>query len=173
MADPSADLREFLSHTPFFGGLPEVALDQLIGMLKEKRVAAGSEVFHEGDKGCSMYVVREGNLIACRQGASGRNVRLVHYVPGDFFGETTLIEMQPRPASVVAEQEALVYELSNGALYRLYQQDLKAYVLILQNINRELCRRLRKAEGRVTQKADESGDEITQISKVNPLPGRG
>ena len=48
-------------------------------------------------------------------------------------------------------------------LYRLYQADVQAYVLILQNINRELCRRLRGAGNRLAQVADASGDEVTQI----------
>ncbi len=48
-------------------------------------------------------------------------------------------------------------------LYRLYREDVKAYVLVLQNINRELCRRLRKADSRLTQIADEAHDEVTQI----------
>ena len=70
----------------------------------------------------------------------------MRYSPGDFFGETTLIEMQPRPFSVVVEHPALLYELTNMDLYALYRQDVKACVLILQNINRELCRRLRRRE---------------------------
>jgi hypothetical protein len=35
--------------------------------------------------------------------------------------------------------------------------------MVLQNINRELCRRLRRADKRITELADEAGDEKTQI----------
>ena len=49
------------------------------------------------------------------------------------------------------EVEAVLYELTNRDLYRLYQDDLKAYVLVLQNINRVLCRRLRRATARITE----------------------
>jgi CRP/FNR family transcriptional regulator, cyclic AMP receptor protein len=60
-------------------------------------------------------------------------------------------------------------------LYKLYQADVKAYVLVLQNINRELCRRLRKADTRITEFADEAKDDITQIGsfrKSNPPPAK-
>jgi hypothetical protein len=45
---------------------------------------------------------------------------------------------------------------------------VKSYVLVLQNINRELCRRLRRASVRITAYADEAGDEVTQIRDTAP-----
>ena|SRR5947208_848760 len=44
--------------------------------------------------------------------------------------------MQPRPFSVMVESEARLLELTNADLYKLYQDDVKSYVLVLQNINR-------------------------------------
>jgi len=73
---------------------------------------------------------------------------------GDHFGVTALIEMEPRPFSCVAEKDSLLYELTNVDLYQLYKQDTKAYLLLLQNINRELCRRLRKAATRIAALED-------------------
>jgi hypothetical protein len=45
---------------------------------------------------------------------------------------------------------------------------VKSYVLVLQNINRELCRRLRRASVRITAYAAEAGDELTQIRETGP-----
>ncbi len=75
----------------------------------------------------------------------------------------TLIEMQPRPFSVVAENDARLLQLTAQDLYALYREDVKAYVLVLQNINRELCRRLRRAGNRITEICDGDDDEVTQI----------
>ena len=69
--------------------------------------------------------------------------------PGDFFGEMTLIEMQNRSATVVAESPAVLYELTAQKLYACYKADVHAYVIVLQNINRELSRRLRRADKRI------------------------
>jgi CRP-like cAMP-binding protein len=158
-----SDLTDFLSRTPFFGGLTPESMDRLASMLVERSYAAGTEVFHEGDQGKSMYVVHTGELIANQTGESGSSVRLMRFFEGDFFGETTLIEMQPRPYTVVSDRDARLWELTNRNLYELYQKDVKAYVLVLQNINRELCRRLRRAGNRITEFADEAEDERTQI----------
>lgn len=163
MTDTVQALKDTLIHTPFFGGLEPESLDRVVSMLVERRVPAGTAVFREGESGRSMYVLTAGHVVMCRTGESGHQIRLVRLNPGDFFGETTLIEMQPRPCSALVETEAHLLELSNRSLYQLYREDVKAYVLVLQNINRELCRRLRKSDARICELADESRDELTQI----------
>jgi CRP-like cAMP-binding protein len=171
--DQMAERKEFLVRTPFFGGLEEQALERVISMLVEKGYPRGELIFREGEQGRSMYIVRTGELIKCQKGERGNLIRLMRFNPGDFFGETTLIEMQPRQFSVKVERDAQLYELTNMDLYRLYQADIKAYVMVLQNINRELCRRLRRADERITEVADEFGDPATQIgmaSKIRRLP---
>lgn len=157
------ELEAFLSRTPFFGGLAPAALHRVVGMLEARRLPAGAVVFDEGDRGASMFVVETGELVAVQSGPSGRPVRLMRLQPGDFFGETTLIEMHPRPYTVQAEADTVLHELTSMGLYRLYREDVQAYVLVLQNINRELCRRLRRAGDRLAEVADEADDDVTQI----------
>ncbi len=168
MTSTPETLKNFLTRTPFFGGLEDSALERIIQMLQERRFKTGAKVFLEGDTGRSMYVIASGEIVMCRAGDSGHQVKLFRLHPGDFFGETTLIEMQPRPYSAQVSMDSVLYELTNMDLYRLYREDVKAYVMVLQNINRELCRRLRKADTRITEIADESGDEVTQISLRSP-----
>jgi hypothetical protein len=63
--------------------------------------------------------------------------------------------MQNRSATVVAESAAVLHELSARNLYAYYKTDIHAYVMVLQNINRELCRRLRAADDRIAELAAE------------------
>ncbi len=158
-----AQLKDFLVKTPFFGGLPDTSLQRIMAMLTQRCFFEGATVFKEGDSGRSMYIIEEGSLVVYRNGPSGKPIKMVRMGPGAFFGETTLIEMQPRPHTVRAESAAVLYELTNANLYALFQQDVDAYILVLQNINRELCRRIRRADGRIADWADESDDPSTQI----------
>ena len=144
----------FLSTTSFFGGLAPPVVDAVAAKLTERKIAAGEQLFAEGESGKSMYIVRSGELIVQRHCADGTQARLLMMRPGDHFGVTSLIEMEPRPFSCRAEKDSLLYELTNMDLYSLYKSDQKAYVLVLQNINRELCRRLRKAAQRIAALED-------------------
>jgi CRP/FNR family transcriptional regulator, cyclic AMP receptor protein len=63
----------------------------------------------------------------------------------------TLIEMQNRSATVVAESPTVLYELTAKKLYTCYKTDIHAYVMVMQNISRELCRRLRRADNRIAE----------------------
>ena len=125
MAVSSPDLKAFLLATPFFGGLSDASLERLVSMLVECRFDAGATVVAEGEPGRSMFVVHSGELV--------------------------VIEMQNRSATVVAESPTVLYELTAGKLYACYKADIQAYVMVMQNINRELCRRLRRADRRIAE----------------------
>jgi len=151
MAVSSPDLKAFLLATPFFGGLSDASLDLLVTMLVERQFEAGATVVTEGEPGRSMFVVHAGELVVSRLGDSGRSIWMAALEPGDFFGEMTLIEMQNRSATVVAESATVLYELTAKNLYTYYKADIHAYVIVMQNINRELCRRLRRADIRIAE----------------------
>jgi len=166
MVVSSPDLKAFLVATPFFGGVSDASLDLLISMLVERRFDVGATVVAEGEPGRSMYVVHSGQLVVSKLGESGRVIRMSGLGPGDFFGEMTLIEMQNRSATVVAESPTVLYELTTRNLYMYYKADVYAYVMVLQNINRELCRRLRSADNRIAELADASSESME--SRVRP-----
>ena len=151
MSISSPDLKAFLLATPFFGGLSDASLDLLVSMMVERRFDTGAAIVTEGEPGRSMFIVHSGKLVVSKLGESGRSIFMSILEPGDFFGEMTLIEMQNRSASVVAESQTLLYELTAKNLYTYYKADIHAYVIVMQNINRELCRRLRRADGRIAE----------------------
>src|SRR6516164_8085441 len=117
MAVSSPDLKAFLVATSFFGGLSDASLDLLISMLVESRFDAGATIVAEGEPGRSMFIVKSGRLAVSKRADSGSVVPISSLRPGDFFGEMTLIEMQNRSATVVAESETVLYELTAPKLY--------------------------------------------------------
>ena len=150
MTVSSPDLKAFLLATPFFGGLTDPSLELLISMLVERNFDIGATVVAEGEPGRSMFIVKSGRLAVSKRGNSESVIPISVLEPGDFFGEMTLIEMQNRSATVVAETPTVLYELTAQKLYACYKADIHAYVIVLQNINRELCRRLRRSDDRLT-----------------------
>lgn len=157
MVVSAPDLKAFLLATPFFGGLADHSLDLLIAMLVERRFDAGATVVTEGEPGRSLFIVKSGRLAVSKRANAESIVPISVLQPGDFFGEMTLIEMQNRSATVIAESPTVLYELTAQKLYTCYKADIHAYVIVLQNVNRELCRRLRRADDRFA--ADQAGND--------------
>lgn len=167
MAANVDDLLQFLPTIALFGGLEEPTLRRVIAMMKEHRLERGVVVCKQGDSGKDMFVVRSGEVAVVRERESGRRVKMVRLGPGEFFGEMTLIDPQKRSATIVVEEPALLFALGNRDLYRLFQEDVNGYVMILQNLCREMSRRLRTTNARLSQMAEESdNDESTLIRNV-------
>jgi CRP/FNR family cyclic AMP-dependent transcriptional regulator len=149
----SPELKAFLVATPFFAGLSDASLETLISMLVERRFDLGASIVVEGQPGRSMYIIHSGEVVVSKIVRSGHVIRMTRLRRGDFFGEMTLIEPQNRSATVVAETPTVLYELTARNLYAYYKADIHAYVMVMQNINRELCRRLRRADNRIAELA--------------------
>jgi len=144
----------FLQSVPVFHDLKGTSLESVLDVLEEETWSAGQHVFHEAELGRTMYIIREGEVEVLRRSTTGNQVPIVRLGPGETFGEMTLVELQPRSASVVAKKKTVTYSLTNLDLWNLYKSDNYAYVIILQNICRMLSRRLRKADSRIADFLD-------------------
>lgn len=154
-----AELMEWLPSIPIFGGLEAGTLERVVALLGEHHVKPDEEICRQGDSGRAMFVVREGEVVICRDTDDGRRMKMVRMGAGEFFGEMTLIDIQKRSATVVATKPSILYSLGNRDLYSLYQKDVAGYVMVLQNICRELSRRLRVTNARLQELASDRDDE--------------
>jgi CRP/FNR family cyclic AMP-dependent transcriptional regulator len=161
------ELMRWLPSIALFGGLTEDTLRRVIGLLGVHQAAPGEALCRQGESGRAMFLVRSGEVMVCRELSDGRRVKVVRLGPGEFFGEMTLLDVQKRSATVVVEQPSLLYSLGGRDLYALYQQDVAGYVMILQNLCRELSRRLRVTNAKLQELA-EGGDEELDRTLIRP-----
>jgi CRP-like cAMP-binding protein len=136
----------FLANIPIFGGLPGNALARLVSVGRMLHVAAGEQVFAEGEPARSMFIVYEGKLEICKRGRNGFEFCLAILKPGDCVGEMSLIDIQPRSATARALGQAALYVLEQAEIAKLYDTDLEVYTLLVLNLAREISRRLRYAD---------------------------
>jgi CRP/FNR family cyclic AMP-dependent transcriptional regulator len=140
--------KEFLHNIAVFGGLPDPTMDRLLEMMQMRGHRAGENVCTEGELGRELFVLRVGNVeVRKRSKDNARQTILAQLKGGDCFGEMSLIDVQPRSATVFALEPTELYVLNNMDLYKLYEEDLAGYTFLVQNICRELSRRLRRADG--------------------------
>jgi small-conductance mechanosensitive channel/CRP-like cAMP-binding protein len=102
-----------LGKVPLFEAFDSEEQDRLSALMHEHCFPAGQTIFNQGDPGKSLFLIAEGVLDVYATVDGARDpVRLDRMVPGDVFGEMSLLTGQPRSASVVAATECVVYELS-------------------------------------------------------------
>lgn len=89
--------------TGFFDVLPEPERTRVVSIARRRVFAKRTVVFHAGDPGDAMHVVRKGRF-AVQNSAGGLDVNTMAILgPGDHFGELALLsEDSIRTASVVA-----------------------------------------------------------------------
>jgi CRP-like cAMP-binding protein len=130
-----------------FGAVGDDVLAFLASRLAVQMLVPGEVVFHEGDPARDMFVVIAGEMEVMKRGQTGIDARVALLGPGDWFGEMSILDVQPRSATVRAVAPARLLRVAAHDLDVLYRHDVKAYAIIVLNIARELSRRLRVADG--------------------------
>jgi CRP-like cAMP-binding protein len=159
---------ESLREIGLFGALSDEVLEYLASSLPVQLVEAGAPVFREGDQAREMFVVLSGEVEVLKRTRRGAEARVALLGPGDWFGEMSILDVQPRSASVIAVAPARLLRITSEALDGLYRKDLKSYSLIVLNVARELSRRLRVADGII---ADFFADVLDEYVAKKSLRG--
>ncbi len=134
-----------LKRVPLFSHLGDEEVARLSRALREKAYPKNSVILFEDDPGDALYVVVTGEVKVVRIGEDGREVILSILSEGDFFGEMSLIDDQPRSAHVIAMQDANLLVLRRED----FQQAFKEMPTIALGLLKALSRRLRRADDKI------------------------
>ena len=136
-----------LKNIGLFGALSDDVLQHLTSLLTVEAPEAGQVLFREGDAATAMYVVISGEVEVLKRSRSGVDARVAVLGPSDWFGEMSIVDIQPRSATVRALAPGRLVRVTPSDLDTLYRHDLRAYAIVILNLARELSRRLRVADG--------------------------
>jgi len=143
---------------------------RLLGAARPRSFKRNEIVFHEGDPGETLHLVRKGRLGVRISTSSGESVTLSVLSPGDAFGELALVSRPPhhyRTATVTAFESSETLALSGSAFAALCREHPSVERLVVSLLAErvdQLSRRLLEAlyigvEGRVFRRLMEL-DEI-------------
>lgn len=134
--------RELLAKVSIFNGLDGDALEKLGTKLKVMTYAKDGVIVSQDDPGDSMFIIKKGRVKVGLYGDSGREVILSILREGDFFGEMSLLDGQPRSANVIANVKSEMLVLSRND----FVDHLKEQPGTALNILAEMSLRLRQAD---------------------------
>lgn len=135
---------EVLAEIALFGGLSAAALEYLLPLMRHVTLQEGDVLFCEGDSGTDLYVVLEGAVSVSRS-CNGQMTEVAVLGAGQWFGEGSVLAMQPRSATIAATGPTQLLRIAASTLNQLYRHDIKAYALFVLNVARDLGRQLRSA----------------------------
>lgn len=129
--------RSWLEKVPLFGGCGTDVLDRLAAATAEFEFAAGQAIVQQGRVGNGLYIIVEGE-VRIVQGTT----ELARLGQGDFFGELSVLDQQPRNASVYAVEPTTCLALAAWDVMPMLESDAR----LTLNLLRELVRRLRSTD---------------------------
>ena len=136
-----------IAQVSLFQDLGPAELEEIALMCTRKIYAPNSPIIITEDEEHSFYIISQGAVIIKTLDPTMREKVLAHLEPGDFFGEISAIDSEPRSADVVAgnnEVEVLLFSQKD------FLEILQNYSSVHLALSREFCRRLRLVNQRVT-----------------------
>ncbi len=134
--------RELLKKVSIFADLDDASLGRIERLFYEKQYPRDSVIVGQEDPGDSLFVVSRGKVKVVLYGGSGREVILSMFKPGDFFGEMSLLDNQPRSANVIAVEDSTLLVLER----RAFAEHLEHHPRTALHVLAEMSRRLRRAD---------------------------
>lgn len=136
--EASGDARiRHLQRVPLFSGFSEDELRRVADLSRILEAPAGTVVTKIGEPGDSFFVIIDGMVGVRTPVGAGIQLR-----PGDFFGEMSLLDGEPRSATIVATTDVRLLIVDRFHFWRLMDEtpDLTRRILTI------LSRRVRHLE---------------------------
>ncbi len=129
--------RRHLQRVPLFSGFNEDELRRVAELSRIAEAPVGTVITQIGEAGDSFFVIIDG--MAAVQTPVGAGIQLQ---PGDFFGEMSLLDGEPRSATIVATTDLRLLIVDRSHFWRLLDEtpDLIRRMLTI------LSRRVRRLE---------------------------
>jgi len=107
-----------LENVNLFSGLSDKALAEIEQHGTIKSYNKNTIIINQNDETDSLYVILSGKVKVYISGEDGREVVLNYQVPGEYFGEMSLIDRQPRAASVMTVEPSKLMIIARSAFMR-------------------------------------------------------
>lgn len=131
-----------LKMTDIFSETSEEILVDIASIIVEEQVNAGETIVIKGDAGNCMYIIYEGKVRVF----DGEHT-FAQLENRDFFGELSLLDAQPRSASVSALEDTFLLRLDQHTFFEILSDRIE----VTREILKILCRRLRHQNQVVAQ----------------------
>lgn len=131
---PAMSTGSQLAKIKLLQGLSEVELIDLARAARWHRFEEGEVIFDRQSDCRGVYLVVEGEVDVVNFSSQGREIAYARVREGDFFGELSAIDGQPRSANIVAQSNCRIAELSRETFTELLKERPQIAFRVLQKM---------------------------------------
>jgi len=122
-----------LHSVPLFSGLKEKQLKSILAGAKQRAYPEGEVIVAEGEAGVAFYLILDGAVEVKKKGKV-----LAKLGSGNFFGEMSLLDRNPRSSDVVASKPTTVLALSSWEFQGLLESNNEIAMSLLKTLTHRL-----------------------------------
>ena len=137
---------DMLKGVDLFSSLTDEQIEKMGSLAIENHYKRDQSIILEDDSvNQALFLIAEGEVKVYMSGTDGRETILSLLGPGDFFGEMSLLDGDPRSASVKSVSNAIILVIRRDDFISL----LFKYPDLSMSLLEEMSRRLRKANRQI------------------------
>ncbi len=152
----------FLRRVPLFNDLEGSDLQFLSDICIEREYPAGDKIFSENDRGDALYIIESGRVSVVTGDCDP--VTLAVLQERECFGEMSILDGEPRSASVVVQKDVKLLVITREDFHGILLARPKIAISLFRTLSirlRETLNKLTSAERREMNKIDKSCEEET------------
>ncbi|MGD9308617.1 MAG: cyclic nucleotide-binding domain-containing protein, partial [Desulfosarcina sp.] len=146
---PLTDKILHLKNIEIFSDLSINELAAVASVTEEAVFDPGEQVFKEGDRGDTLYLVLEGDVAVIKDCNLAREIELDSISAGDYFGEMALFGDDRRSATIRVKKASRFLTLNKQEL----QEIVREYPQIALHVCRVLSMRIRHLHGKISDQS--------------------
>jgi len=151
------EARTILRGEPLFQCLSEDQIDSLVKQSELNHFGRGERVIEEGAEGDSMFILLRGGAVVSIA-KNGSTIPVANLRSGDCFGEMSLLTGEKRSATVKAEGDCYVMEISKDVMGKVIRESPDC----LRQLSELLAKRKMHTDGVIKDLGSASDDQIAK-----------
>ena len=148
-----------LADVKLFELLDQNELGELASVIDNKIAAAGETIFHAGDLGDALYIVKDGEVELYIRDTTGQKIVLATVSKNELFGELSMLDSRPRSATALAVVDCELLLLDRDDLLLLFKKQPDAALNMLAAMSGMLRKVDRLLQTRVSRNVNEEMEE--------------
>ena len=138
-------MADTLKDITLFSGIDDESLQYLEKVAVKKSFPKNTILFSKGDETDSLYIVKSGMVKAIIVDEEGKEMILSIHRPGEYFGEMSLIDKEPRSATLITKEPTQLLIIHRKDFMKVFNSNPD----MVYDLFRILLKRLRKSTDKV------------------------